>query len=403
MRIQRWLPLFVVPALLITWLLAQGPAAIVLASHYDSTTRFSDPSGQNCPSGYIDIKFEGADLAAGKSLTKNNVKITLTAYDEANGFTYTVELLSGATATGVSQVIVKAGPGGIKYNYNTPTLGDTITLPADIKSAISHISFCINPTPPTATPTSTSTNTPTNTATATNTPTATSTNTPTSTPTETATATATSTPTETATATSTATNTATPTGTTEATSTPTATTQATNTPTATSTATNTPTATATATATATQPVTQINPTSTPTATATQPVVQINPTNTPTATATTPSGPGPVPPTATRRPSRDRAEATATPRPAAPTATNTPVSQTAPLAGPAPATPTATVVTRTAPLVGGPAPAATRVAQVAPVALPRAGEGGGAAGTLIVLSWLGLMGMAVFLIRRSSRR
>jgi hypothetical protein len=179
---------------------------------------------------------------------------------------------------GIDAVIVKAGAGLNLFVYDPPaeSFGDSDLYPPVNPSngqhfEISHIEFCYDLDPATATSTATSTTTATATATAT------ATNTPTRTPTlqpeDTATSTPTATPTDTATSTRTATPTSTPTAT--ATNTPTATKTPTNTPTLQpeDVATNTPTSTATNTATNT-------PTNTPTSTATN-----TPTNTPTNTAT----------------------------------------------------------------------------------------------------------------------
>ena len=230
----------------------------------------------------------------------------------------------------------------------------------------------------------------------------------------------------------------------------------TNTPTPTATGTpvtesmNTPTPTAT---TPPAPVSTTTPTATPTS---LPGVSVQPTNTPTPTATPPGGPGPEAPTNTPTPRpRDRdndREPTHTPVPpttpptsggrgpqpsggSQPEATNTPVptppsggsgppppapagqpvAQAPAPAGPGPqpaapampqvlpvaSTPQAPV-SQTAPLAGpGPAPRQP-VQSVQPAALPRAGAGG-ADGTLSVLAWLGLMGMAVMLTRRARKR
>jgi hypothetical protein len=117
---------------------------------------------------------------------------------------------------GIDAVFVKGGPDGNLYTYSPETTGDTgLHAPVNPGNGkyygLSHISFCYDVEPSTATPTVTNTPTPTNTPT--DTPTSTPTNTPTNTPTDTPTSTPTSTPTDTPTPTPTNTPTSTPTNT----------------------------------------------------------------------------------------------------------------------------------------------------------------------------------------------
>jgi hypothetical protein len=154
---------------------------------------------------------------------------------------FTGKTFDWSSNIGVDAVFVKAGAEGSNlYVYVPEATSDTgLTSPGSSGNNISHISFCYDVDPDTATPTPT--DTPTNTPTPTDTPTPTPTDTPTNTPTNT--------PTPTDTPTNTPTNTPTPTDT--PTNTPTPTDTPTNTPTPTDTPTNTPTNTATPTATPT--------------------------------------------------------------------------------------------------------------------------------------------------------
>jgi hypothetical protein len=202
-----------------------------------------DDSGQNAP-------FNG-------EFTDGTLTVTIANFDGK-----TFEWLANR---GVDAVFVKAGRDGSNlYRYIPPETADQgLTSPGDSGNQISHISFCYDPTPPTATPT--------------NTPV------PTDTPEPTPTDTATPVPTDTPEPTPTDTPEPTPTDTPE----PTPTDTATNTPTPTSTATATPTDTPEPTPTGT-----FEPTPTDTATATPTPTDTpapEPTDTPEPTPTTPVG------------------------------------------------------------------------------------------------------------------
>jgi hypothetical protein len=181
--------------------LALSPARV----HAAQVTPTTVPDNPSCPAGTIALKVEPV---ADGTYTDGTLTVTIDVRNTADGpvFDFTANL-------GVDAVIVKGGPDADVYQYDPPsevTADTALHAPVNPNNnnfyGLSHISFCYDVEPPTATststntpvpPTVTATNTPTNTSvpptvTATNTPKTTEepptpTNTPTPTPTPTTT------------------------------------------------------------------------------------------------------------------------------------------------------------------------------------------------------------------------
>jgi hypothetical protein len=87
-----------------------------------------------------EIKFEGADLASGKSLTEDGLTITLLDVSN-NSFDWT------ASAPRVVAVLVKAGSTAHNFYYYNPAADHDNDLATAFTQGISHISFCYGETP----------------------------------------------------------------------------------------------------------------------------------------------------------------------------------------------------------------------------------------------------------------